>query len=157
MFLESGTRHSLGSLPNRKGEGLEISNQAVTTPGAHGQVGLFKVRAGGSVRREESSPSAAVTPSLPEEGRQEAEEARVRCQRQFSFLSLYHPILRHAPPCLGCGNDVGRQDPCCCSDLKVFLTFLNAPNVGTTLLLALSPREPSGLFGGWKTCMGKSS
>lgn len=73
--------------------------------------------------REESSLSAAVTLSPPEEGRQEAEEARVRCQRHFfSFLSLYHPIPRHAPPCLGCGNDVGRQDPCCCSDLKVFLS-----------------------------------
>lgn len=147
MFLGSGTRHSLGSLPNRAGEGLEISNQAVITAGAHGQAGHFKIRAGGSVRREESSPSAAVTLSPPEEGRQEAEEARVRCQRQFSFLSLYHPIPRHAPPCLGCGNDVGRQDPWCCSDLKVSLTFLNAPNAGTTLLLAFSPRESSGLFG----------
>lgn len=92
MFLGSGTRHSLGSLANRAGEGLEISNQAVITLGAHGQDGLFKIRAGSSVRREGSSPSATVTLSPPEEKRQEAEDARVRCQRQFSFLSLYHPI-----------------------------------------------------------------
>lgn len=155
MFLGSGTRHSLGSLPNRAGEGLEISNQAVITLGAHGQVVFFKIRAGSSVRREESSPSATVTLSPPEERRQEVEEVRVRCQCQFSFLSLHHPIPRHAPLCLGCGNVLA--DLCCCSDLKVFLTFLNAPNASTTLLLALSPREPSGLFGGWKTCTGKSS
>ena len=58
MFLGSGTRHSLGSLPDRAGEGLEVSNQAVITAGAHGQAGHFKIRAGGSVRREESSASA---------------------------------------------------------------------------------------------------
>lgn len=46
---------------------------------------------------------------------------------------------------------------CSCSDLKVFLTFLNALNAGTTPRLALSPRETSGLFQGWKTCTGKSS
>lgn len=46
---------------------------------------------------------------------------------------------------------------CFCSDLKVFLTFLITLNAGTTPGLALSPRETSGLFRGWKTCTGKSS